>query len=652
MDREPQPREFSEEIALAQRVARIFGYDGLIIDVREGTGWATIRGENSITLIVDPSMLQTQTMKDATGSELPAGTHGPKQYSVYGIAHELGHVDDFLQPESDLEKQKAMNPSEHFFWNVLDDGVINNRLRHIPLLNNLTDEIYKDILFPVDDYSRLPKHVQFMYGWLLRNVTPQREVTFSEEVTRALDSLESVDVAGRHYDMYRTLAHPDTDYGKRREIATEHILPIYESFLEEDRQNPPQQNQQSDQNRQSNATDESESSSGSGQGEPQKTQDQSGSGSGSQSGNDEREGNQPANWDDIYDSYSEASHCGHQAHHHEDKEDKSGADDDQNPHDAIKKAAGALREIKEEQAEKEARQQQQAEKGQTSPGAGSIAAELELSLEDAAAYQAVVEKYRSQIHEVAKVLQQLTVPSVEYTSPRYQRQADTSGLKLSPRDLFQVVIAHHSNVDPAIWKPVETISKKEGFSFNGLDIHLVVDSSGSMRGAKADSAAACSVMLMEGLASARRMVQRYNPRVPKPDVRLQVILFGSSAQIIAPLSQEADPKDKGVAFTTIRDAASGSTLVTDALQETINIGIANPKRTQLIYLITDGDFSDRSRAVQALKDAGMNYFLYQYILLSPGTTPITTQASHLSNPNEMPSHMNKQLRVLASRFLV
>lgn len=656
----PSPKDYAEETALAQRVARIFGYDGLTIDVREGAGWATIRGEDSITLVVDPTMLQPQTFKDATGEELSTGTQAPAQYSVYGVAHELGHVDDFMQPESDPKEQKEMKPSEHFFWNVLDDGVINKRLKNIPLLNSLTDEIYEDMLFPIDDYSNMPKHVQLMYGWLLRNVTPQREVTFSDDVVQALDSLNTVEIGKKRFDIYRTLAHPDTTYEKRKEIAETHILPIYETFLEEDRQSRDQQNQSNDQG---TATDE-QSDAGSDSKEQQEDDSQS---DGSSSSPDEQQGDNPsanqggeeqggndmpANWDEIYDAYKDASHCGHE-YHEENKKDgqDTGTDTDDDPHEIIKQAAGALKDRQAQQAEDNA-QKEAGETSQSGIGEGSIAAELELSPDDALAYQAVVEQYRNQIHEVAKVLQQLTVPSIEYTSPRYQRRADTSGLKLSPRDLFQVIVAQHSNVDPAVWKPVETISKKEGFSFNGLDIHVVVDSSGSMGGQKADSAAACSVMLMEGVAAARRMVERYNPRSPKPDVRLQVALFGSSAEVVAPLSHETKSKDKGITFTTVRDANSSSTLVTEALELTLKAGISNPERTQLVYLITDGDFHDRANATAALNNARMNYFLYQYILLSSGTTPITTQAAHLDDPHELPGHLNNQLKVLASRFLV
>lgn len=672
MESAPQPKDYSQETALAQRVIRIFGYEGLSIEVREGAGWQTQHTGDQIKMIVDPTMLQPKAIKDASGNELPAGTEVPEQYSVYGIAHELGHVDDYIQPEMSFEDEVRLKPSEKFFWNILDDSVINRRLRNIPLLNNLTEEIYRDMLFPKDDYDKLPKHIQFMYGWLLRNVTPSRQATFSPEVTQALNDLAQLKLGKgfRKYDIYRSLSHPDTTFVKRRDIARQYVWPVYEAFLEEDieggQQDPDQQNQQNNSSNNSNGgqggqssnTQSSDGSSGS-----------SSAGSGSSQGNSGEPGSngegssgQEEQWEEVYEAYADASHCGE---HQKDDDEETGAgqgdgeeDHENDPHQAIKEAGKAIRQIQEIGTEAMDPSGSKPEKAsgslpsrQAGEGAGGIAAELQLSPDDAAAYQAVVEQYRTQIHEVARVFQQLTVPSVEYTSPRYRRQSSTDGLKLSPRDLFQVVVAQHSSIDPAVWKPVESITKREGYSFNGLDIHLLVDSSGSMSGVKANSAAACSVILMEGLASARRLVERYSPRAPKPDVRLQVILFGSDARSVVPLNTEVQPRDKGRAFTTVRDAASGSTIVSGALRMTTNTAHKFPQRTQLVYVITDGDFHDRSAALSQVQNPGQNYFLYEYILQSPGTTPITSNASHISRPAELPAALNKQLRVIAAKFL-
>lgn len=648
MEKFSQPKDYSKETALAQRVARIFGYEGLTIKVEEGGGWKTIRDEKSLTLVVDPTMLQPEALKDATGTDLDPDTQAPAQYSIYGIAHELGHVDDYLQPESDFEEIKKMETSEHIFWNILNDGVINKRLRNIPLLNSITDEVYNDILFPIDDYTKIPKHMQFLYGWLLRNVTPDREVVFDDIVDKALDDLKNVEINKKHYDMYRTLTHPDTTFGKRKEIATEYILPVYNAFLEQDKQEQEDQQSESDNGQ---SSDSSEQSNGNQDQQPNDSSPNGSSDSEDQQSEEaeDEQGGTPQDWDDIYEAYKNASHCGD--HDHDDDDGDSSHDhDESDPQEAIKEAGEILREILEEKAVEEAEAQAQTSSSQGSEGAGSIATELELSPEDAEAYKEVIEKYRDQIHEVANILQLLTVPSIEYTSPRYQKKASTNGLKLSPRDLFNVVISSHSEQDPAIWKPVETVSKREGLSFNGLDIHLLVDASGSMGGQKADSAAACSVILMEGLASARRLVERYNPSAPKPDVRLQVALFGSSAEVVAPLGHETDPKDKGVAFTTVREAKSGSTLVADALQLTVDCAKKNPERTQLVYIITDGDVFDRTNAMDVIDNGGRNYFPAEYILLSSSSTPIAKQYSHINNPDELPSELNKQLKILASKF--
>ncbi len=646
MEKISQPKDYSEETALAQRVARIFGYDGLKIEVQEGAGWKTHRGENSITLIVDPTMLSPEATKDAVGNDLPDDIDIPAQYSIYGIAHELGHVDDFLQPENDLETLKKRTASEHFFWNLLDDGVINRRLRNIPLLNNLTDEVYRDMLFPSDDYTEHPKHTQFMYGWLFRNITPERKVDFSDDVVDALDSLEKVRVKLRRHNLYDILTHPGTDFARRREIAKEHIYPIYEAFLEEDIEEQ-QEDQESGDGQQSDSSSQDSQSDGSGgdsqgdqsSGQSDSTeQDQDADGQGGESG-----------FDDMYDAYSDASHCGHE--HDDDEEEPSADDHDTHPHEAIKEAAEILREMREEEAANSQSDGDGDGAEAYSTGAGSIAEELQLSPEDATVYQELIEKYRQQIHDVATILQLLTVPSTEYMSPRYRKTAAADGLKLSPRDLFRAVIASQTDEDPAIWRPVETIARREGLSFNGLDIHLVVDVSGSMHGEKAESAAACSVMLMEGLAQARRMVQRYNQQAPAPDVRLQTLVFGSSTRVISPLSHETEPHEKGIAFRTILDAASSSTLVADALQETVKSARSNPERTQLVYLISDGTFGDTAQAETMARSGGKNYFLAQYILQSPYSQQITEQYAHLENPEQLPIELNRQLQVLARKFL-
>ena len=279
-----------------------------------------------------------------------------------------------------------------------------------------------------------------------------------------------------------------------------------------------------------------------------------------------------------------------------------------------------------------------------------LAGELRLSPANASRYQSAIENYRPQIHHVSSIFQKLAVPTVEYTSPRYRHRAASDGAHLSPRDLFRVAVAQYSEQDPAIWKTVETIAKKEGLSFDGLDVHLVIDASHSMSGEKAEGAASCFVMLAEGLEAACRAVKRYDQGAPQPDVRLQTILFGDSAKIVVPLDKSIDGPKKGQAFSTILAAGGSSTYVGDALKITKRNASENPERTQLVYIITDGQFSDDSTAHQVLKGRPDNYHVAQYILNSPHTSPVTSASAHISNANELPLHLERQLERLVREF--
>jgi uncharacterized protein YegL len=644
METSPKDQESINEAAdLAARVARIFGYEGLRIQVRPGTGWSTLRDEHSVTLNVDPNMLSTDFTKDITGKPLDAAIKPPEQYSVYGICHELGHIEDFLHPSNTFEVLQKRSNADNFFWNVLDDAVINRRLRNIPLLNGITDAVYKDILFPVDDYSKEAKHLQFMYGLLLKNVTPDREVTLSEDVQEALDKLEDTRIGIKKYDLYDVLAHPDTDLDRRRRIAERYILPVYHDFLEEDKR---QQKTEAGNQSQSNSGSNQQ---GGGASSPQQAgSDNTGSGSQEAGQGQDSEGDSDSGkWEQAYKNYKESSHCGAGNEHHEEKE--RGSSNEQDIHDAIQEAGKGLRE---QQAEATQQAGMRANKSQSGGnGAGSIAEELQISPDNAALYAQIINELRPQIHEVSEIFQLLTVPAVEYTSPRYRRHVSTAGSKLSPRDIFRVVVAQHSAEEPAVWWPVETIAKKEGFSFNGLDISLVVDVSGSMEGSKARSAAACAVMLMEGLEAARRNIQLRNPHAPKPDVRMQTIVFGGSEKVIAPMTFQTPPAQKGSTFTTILNADSSSTLVSKALNITVAGATQNPQRTQLVYLITDGDFYDHDTARRTIARTGSNYHLYEYIVQSPGTTPIVKTATHIANEHQLPMHLRQQLRRLASQLL-
>ena len=153
--------------ALVRRVGRIFGYSGLSIEVKPGEGWYTESSPRGIKLAVDPLMLRPKDLKDAVGNEIKHPLTIPEEhYTVYGTCHELGHVEDFLDPLMAYDQQRGISGSDQFFWNVLDDAVINRRLTNIPLLNTITNQIYEEVLFPDDEYDTVGGLVTAAIGHL------------------------------------------------------------------------------------------------------------------------------------------------------------------------------------------------------------------------------------------------------------------------------------------------------------------------------------------------------------------------------------------------------------------------------------------------------------------------------------------------------
>ncbi|MFO0970727.1 MAG: vWA domain-containing protein [Candidatus Saccharimonadales bacterium] len=90
----------------------------------------------------------------------------------------------------------------------------------------------------------------------------------------------------------------------------------------------------------------------------------------------------------------------------------------------------------------------------------------------------------------------------------------------------------------AVWQPVVRSAARQDVAFGGLDVHLVVDVSGSMAsGGKAQCAADTALCLTEGLQLARYKVAQDSTQYQQPDVRVQITAFGSGAEVLSPLSQ-------------------------------------------------------------------------------------------------------------------
>lgn len=597
------------EITARETVA-LLGLTGLDVQVNPGGGWSSAKLADKVVLTIDPFQITARNRDSQSNTDVDIDellreiTETDQSHIRHTICHELGHIRDFIDPTH--EDQPSISKSDHFFWNVLDDATIDRRLRTVPSLDECTDELYGKVLFPTDSYEDQPKHTQLMYGLLVNSVTGASP-TLDPQVQAIIDALHQVPSGDSTYDIMQVLASHSTTLQERRLIAEHYIKPHFDALLVEDQQQNPDANNEEQYEQYEQVVH------GGGHGSGEEGQSEEAEKEGSASDGD---GNgEPSDSGDMHTSTSEAG--------------------------------SMLKELAKEQKQptKESKPSKKpSDKTIAALGAGSIAAELQLPKADAKEYLASLNVYRAEIMATAKAFETLAVPSRTSTSPRFTNRASYSGHKLHTGRVAQAAIQMETGVEQAIWRPVEHRGKRLDFTLDKLDVHLLVDISTSMGGEKAQQAAITALMLMEGLELARHNLAKNSIRNQKPDVRLQVTAFGSDHEVISPLSYSPDAKYKGQAFTALRNPNAWSTLVSGALGTVKLATTQHPNRNQLVFIISDGGFSDyeeAKKAAQTLPPAKAQ--IIQLVIGSPGVRTITGNVSHLEDAKSVPLAVRSQL---------
>jgi hypothetical protein len=613
-----------------QELGHLFGLSGLQIEVRPGEGWKCTRRHDGITITVDPEQLvERNEVKDADSLETSWAAEVDPRYIVHTAGHELGHGKDFIDPDW---RDESSRPGDHFFWNVLDDTVIDKRLRRIPALDGITDQLYGQVLFPTDDLTDRPKHVQFMYSLLVNTVTENEPPRVDPNVAKKLHALTNHEADGEIFDIVETLTDPRTSLRQRRSIANHFIKPLYQELLTEDQQKQPDQSGQSDNDGSGQSGDDANSS---------------------QSSSEE-------SFKQHYDNYEKAMHGSN--HNHDDQSDeptdgKNGGDGESQSdhsdaaHGHAQQIAEALKELAADpQAQTTEQQPQQpdpAHQEALTALAGTVAKEMNLKSDDALKYVESLDKWGATIRQTAAVFLQLASPTISTMSPRYEARPRTEGARLHPQQLAKAAMQLASNQEQAVWQSVERRANRQAVKFGGLDVHLLVDVSGSMRGPKASCAAACSQSLLEGIQLARYMASEDDSQYTQPDVRTQVIAFGSGTDILAPLAFEPTKPQKGAVFCNLLMPDSDSTLVSGALAAVHESAIANPERETLVVIISDGVFGDYNGPTRQVSSLPDNAYV-SHLLIGSGTTDyISPHHQSVNNPIMLPQAL---YGVLAGRI--
>lgn len=589
----------------------LYGIRGLEVAVKPGAGWSCAKTEHGLTITVDP-----QQTVEGNGFEGKVGTEhpeiSPEVTSLFITAHELGHANDYLDPN--WRKPAKPEPAGDFFNCLVDDTVIDKRNRRVPMLDACADAVYSHQM--PSALTELPRHVQLMLGMRVGTVIDNPSLTMDDQVADILTSLKEYQKGEQTFDIMDVLTDPRTTLTERRRIADKFIRPHFDALLEQDKQEH-----------------------------------------GDQGESDQGEGEFEA----TYEQYEQAVH----GHQHSDEgegqqsEQSQGAEGESSTKPT--QGNGLAEQIAEvlKQTYEELRTQQEAaiakaqaklaetqgtdeeqHEAQLSELAGTVAAEMHLSPGDAESYVRSLDKWTRTIQGVADVFMKLAAPADVIMSPRYRRNAHTEGARLHPRTMAGVALQLATNQDQAIWQPIVRESHRQEFTFGGLDVHLLVDVSGSMAGPKAQCAADTAMCLIEGLQLARHKVARTAGQYHQPDVRVCVIAFGSGTEVLSPLSHQPTGHQKGKTYTNLLEANSDATLVNDALEHVKQAAAAKPKRETIAIIISDGQFGDHNAAARTV--AEMPKTAYSAHLVIGGGVQEFISKNHelVGNPNVLPGKLH------------
>ena len=564
-------------IDIAQTVFAAHGLRGVQLSTKPGRTYCEPLKPGGICINIDPSEI--------------AGDHELTPTAVLAASvHEIGHALKTIEGGRQSHSRK-----DDFFWNLAEDIEIDTNARRLPAVDEPMVELYQTVMpDKIADQTADPLASQLMYGLRMQQVLGEQPL-LDPRVTAMIDNLRSYTTAnGDMFDIINVMTDPSTSLADQRRIARRYLKPLYDELVEADQQE--------------------------GRGEQ---------------------------LEQAMEDY-EKTHAHSDDVEHGDSNNESSDDASSSPtlaeqiQEAIDQATAQGDESNDSEAGQESDGSTAADNSESDDDvpdaetiahtAGRIAGEMNLPPAQAAHYLELALAHQDTIRGVAAAFKQLARPTHASQRMTYQRRRSSDGPILHNAALGELVLSQQLGTPAkAIWRPVGRQAEPEKLAFGGLDIHLLIDVSGSMTPV-APEATAMAISLLEGLELARTQVAKDN-HLKQPDVRTHVVAFGSSATEIAPLSHATTQPQKGQVYSSLIAPAARATLINDALR----LCMPNGDRDAIILIVSDGAFADHSVATSTINSLSDNTYVGQFIIGDHAA--ITPNHQNITDTRLLPSHL-------------
>lgn len=520
-------------------------------------------------------------------------TGSSEEKAVNSFLHELNHIQEIVDLLQEEEGPKLWQEDRvrqvksrwlKILDNIQDDVRMDRRiLECAPSQNEIQQKIYREDLYKSGDYSKLPRHLQFMYSLFRESVIPDEECIVAPEVRTRLNELkEMTGKSGKKFWDFNTSPKiaPSLRIKLREQILEPIVAELFEQDVEDKKKKQAEQKEKSEENsEQGESGDMSEDSKPAGQ----KKQS-------SEAGDGELK-NSEEYFTDHYDEF-------------EQKQQASLALKPDDLQKAIDQAINLIEKEKNKTSEQKALE--------------AYAKAESVTVAELQAYQqfyASLEQIKNQetdetvIEELRAIFKKIITERTEKKEvPHFPREEgeflyDPAGA---------VSASKAGQQDPAVWMTYEREEVRQE-KYGGFDIVLIGDRSGSMqKGNKSSEQRKAMMLLLEALREfAEELEEKKAFLLDDLEVRTETRTFGDAKQneLLKPLGSELTEKQRVLCYQKLADNSGDQTqdyVVLKELFESIPLDdwerIKEKKLRKIVIVLTDGDSSNSEELKTAIKD--------------------------------------------------